>query len=170
MSNVIPGGSLNSNKINSMYYFIIYDGNDQTYYYLKINGFSSNGGVILEHPTGFPNYAGNYANLKIGIARSNMCGTNSELLNSLFYRAGFNVISVGTPSTNNYTDAGNDYWNIEIDFPYDSLPDYLQSSNTFSAGEIFFIQKKMQITYNFEITIGTKDYENMVSRLNEHGM
>lgn len=171
MANVIPGGVLNNNKINNMYYFIIYDGNDQTYYYLKINGFSNDGGVILEHPTGFPNYAGNYANLKIGIAKSNMCGTNSELLNSLFYQGGVNVIKVGTPSTNNYDDTGNDYWNIEIDFPYDSLPDYLQSeNNTYSPGEIFFIQKKMQITYNFEITVGTKDYENMVSRLNEHGI
>jgi hypothetical protein len=172
MANVIPGGTLNSNKINNMYYFIIYDGNDQTYYYLKINGFTSGGGgVILEHPTGFPNYAGNYTNLKIGIAKSNMCGTNSELLNSLFYHGGVNVISVGTPSTTNYDNVNDDYWNIEIDFPYDSLPDYLQSdSNTYSPGEIFFIQKKMQITYNFEITIGTKDYENMVSRLNEHGM
>lgn len=170
MANVIPGGVLNNNKINNMYYFIIYDGNDQTYYYLKIIGFNSDGGVILEHPSGFPNYAGNYANLKIGIAKSNMRGTNSELINSLFYHGGVNVITVGTPSTNNYDDTGNDYWNIEIDFPYDSLPDYLQSSNTFSAGEIFFIQKKMQITYNFEITVGTKDYENMVSRLNEHGI
>ena len=170
MSNVIPGGSLNSNKINNMYYFIIYDANDQTYYYLKISGFSSNGGVIVEHPTGFPNYAGNYANLKCGIAKSNMCGSNSELLNSLFYNAGFNVIKVGTPATTNYHNVNDDYWNIEIDYPFDSLPDYLQSPNTFSAGEIFFIQKKMQITYNFEITIGTKDYENMVSRLNEHGM
>jgi hypothetical protein len=171
MSNVIPGGSLNSNKINNMYYFIIYDGNDQTYYYLKISGFSSNGGIIVEHPAGFPNYAGNYANLKCGIAKSNMCGSNSELLNSLFYHGGFNVISVGTPSTNNYDNVNDDFWNIEIDYPYDSLPDYLQSeNNTYSPGEIFFIQKKMQITYNFEITIGTKDYENMVSRLNEHGM
>ena len=175
MENVIPGGSLNSNKINNMYYFIIYDGNDQTYYYLKINGFSngssSTGGIILEHPIGFPNYGGNYANLKIGISRSNMCGTNSELLNSLFYQAGFNVISVGTPATTNYDDTGDDYWNIEIDYPYDSLPDYLQKKHySYSPGEIFFIQKKMQITYNFEITVGTKDYENMVSRLNEHGI
>jgi hypothetical protein len=170
MANVIPGGTLNSNILNNMYYFIIYDNNDQTYYYLKINGFTGSGGVIVEHPTGFPNYGGNYANLKIGIAKSNMSGTNSELLSSLFYNGGVNVITVGTPSTNNYNDTENDFWNIEIDYPFDSLPDYLQSSNTFSAGEIFLIQKKMQITYNFEITVGTKDYENMVSRLNEHGV
>ena len=31
MANVIPGGVLNNNKINNMYYFIIYDGNDHTY-------------------------------------------------------------------------------------------------------------------------------------------
>ena len=171
MSNVIPGGVLNSHKINNMYYFIIYDGNDQTYYYLKITGFSSNGGVILENPDSFPNYLGNYENLKIGISRSNMCGTNSELLNSLFYHGGFNVISVGTPATTNYNNVNDDFWNIEIDYPYDSLPDYLQKKHySYSPGEIFFIQKKMQITYNFEITVGTKDYESMVSRLNEHGI
>jgi len=175
MANVIPGGVLNNNKINNMYYFIIYDGNDQTYYYLKIsgfsNGFSSGSSIIVEHPSGFPNYAGNYANLKVGIAKSNMCGTNSEQLNSLFYNGGFNVISVGTPATTNYDNVNDDYWNIEIDYPYKKLPDYLQSdSNSYSPGEIFFIQKKMQITYNFEITVGTKDYENMVSRLNEHGI
>jgi hypothetical protein len=168
MSNVIPGGTLNTNKISSQYYFIIFDSNSQTYYYLKVIGFFNNG-IIVDHPEEFPSYSGIYDGLKIGIAKSNLAGANNESLSSLFYNGGVNVLTVGTPSTSNYENINQNYWNIEIDYPYDSLPEYLKSSNTFSAGEIFFIQKKMQITYNFQLTIGIKDYDNMVSRLNEHG-
>jgi len=166
MTNVIPGGALSSSKLFTQYYFMIADrsGSNTNIYYLNIIGFTIDGvGVIVNNPPGTPVFT-NYSSLKIGIARANMAGTNSELLSSPLYYGGLNVIKVGTPSTNNYNDVGNNYWQIEIDYPFESIPDNF----ILSPGEIFFIQKKMQITYNFEIHYATEDYNNMVSRLNEH--
>ena len=164
MTNVIPGGTLLSSKLFTQYYFIIVDNTSGNIYYLNITGFTIDGvGVIVNNPSGTPIFS-DYSKLKIGIARANMAGTNSELLSSIFYRGGINVIKVGTPSTNNYNDVGNNYWDIEIDYPFENIPDNF----ILSQDEVFFIQKKMQITYNFEIHYATKDYNNLISRLNEH--
>ena len=166
MTNVIPGGVLMSSKLFTQYYFIIVDNSGGSYnvYYLNIIGFTIDGiGVIVNNPPGTPVFT-DYSKLKIGIARANMAGTNNDLLSSILFKGGINVITVGTPSTNNYNDISNNYWEIEIDYPYESISDNF----ILSPGEIFFIQKKMQITYNFEIQYATKDYNNLISRLNEY--
>ena len=69
---------------------------------------------------------------------------------------------------NTFTDIDN-YWNVEINFPYESLPEYLKNPNIYQEGEIFIIQQKLQITYTFEITTKVKDYGKLNSKLNESG-
>lgn len=139
------------------YYFVIVIGNK--YYYLKISSVTNNS-VIVNYLETLPQLK-NYSQIKIGIAKNNRRGSNNEEVGSLFNINGYTVI-------NTFTDIDN-YWNIEINFPYESLPEYLKNPNIYQEGEIFIIQQKLQITYTFEITTKVKDYGKLNSKLNESG-
>ena len=137
------------------YYFIIVIGNK--YYYLKISSVTNNS-IIVNYLETLPQLK-NYSQIKIGIAKNNPAGSNNSDIGSLFNINGYTVINI-------FTDIEN-YWNVEIDFPYKNLPEYFKNSN--NEGEIFIIQQKLQITYTFEITTKIKDYGKLNSKLNESG-
>lgn len=155
---IIPGANNNDIFLFKDYYIVIFDSKTNKNYYLKIVSFTDNS-INVIYNNSLPSFS-NYKSIKIGIAKSNLRGTNSEEGESLFNKNGYNVISVGNTIDN--------MWNIEIDFPYDNLPDYLVN-NIYNPGEIFLIQEKMQISYTFTVTINTKDYETLQSGLNESG-
>jgi hypothetical protein len=155
---IIPGANNNDIFLFKDYYIVIFDSKTNKNYYLKIASFTDNS-INVIYNNSLPSFS-NYKSIKIGIAKSNLRGTNSEEGESLFNKNGYNVISVGNTIDN--------MWNIEIDFPYNNLPDYLVN-NIYNPGEIFLIQEKMQISYTFTVTINTKDYETLQSGLNESG-
>jgi hypothetical protein len=137
------------------YYFVIVIGNK--YYYLKIYSLTNNS-VIVNYLETLPQLK-NYSQIKIGIAKNNPAGSNNSEIESLFNINGYTVI-------NTFTDIDN-YWNVEVSFPYKKLPEYFKNTN--NEGEIFIIQQKLQITYTFEITTKIKDYGKLNSKLNESG-
>jgi hypothetical protein len=100
-----------------------------------------------------------YGNIKIGITQKNLRGNNSEEMNSLFSIYGYIVLNVG--------DEYNNTFKIEINFPYEQLPDLIK--NNYIPGNIFLIQDKLQISYSFTITTQIKDYLSINSNINESG-
>ena len=138
------------------YYIVLFNTKTNKYYYLKIVSLSDNS-VTVNYLDIMPQFK-DYSVIKVGIARSNLRGINDNEIGSLFNKTGYTVISVGdTPET---------LWNIEIDYPYDNLPDYLKDSSIYYPGEIFLIQKKLQISYTFTVTSKIKDYQKLKSGLN----
>ena len=84
------------------------------YYYLK----------VLQHTkesilTEYINQTILSKNLKLGIGKQNLRGKNNDDHYSLFNNNGFRVINVG-----NTIDT---LWNIEINYPYENLPNNLKS-------------------------------------------
>ena len=83
----------------------------------------------------------------------------------MFYSSGFNVISVN--NSDNIGDTLGSY-TIEIDYPYDNLPNFIKENN-FTDDDLFIIQDKKQISYGFTIKYNIKDHEELNSYLNESG-
>ena len=142
-------------KIDNTYYIVILDTSKGSTYYFKVVSIS-NSGILVKNIASVPQFK-NYSNLRVGIAKSNLRGNNNSDIGSLFNKTGYNVISVGNTADTQ--------WNIEIDFPYNNL----KNLKYLNAGDIFFIQEKMQISYTFTVTIKTKDYQHLQSELNESG-
>ena len=157
LKDIIPGGNDNNTQLFKDYYVVIYDTSTGKYYYCSIISFSNT--YISVQANGLPNYS-KYANLKIGVAKKNLRGNTENDLNSLFSIYGHTVINIGDDVTDNF--------NIEINFPYANLPEYIKDG-TYQGGDIFLIQDKMQISYSFEITTQIKDYDTLNSRVNESG-
>lgn len=138
------------------YYIVIFNTKTNKYYYLKVVSLSDSS-ITVNYLDIMPQFK-DYSFIKAGIAKSNLRGINDNEVGSLFNKTGYTVINVGdTPET---------LWNIEIDYPYDNLPDYLKDSNIYYPGEIFLIQKKLQISYTFTVTSKIKDYQKLNSGLN----
>ena len=155
--NVIPEPSLNE------YYIIIYNTNTNKTYYLKIKSITDNS-IIVFSLSGMPQFK-DYLNLKIGISKSNLSGLSSSELTSLFNSNGNYVISVGPTSTEpNLTN-----WTVDINFPFQLLPDYLKTPGLYNPGDIFLIQDKLQVNYTFIVGINAKDYTSVRSNLNVSG-
>ena len=119
--------------------------------------------MYLNNYNQLPNF--NKNNVKIGLSKGNKSGSNSENLDSFFYKCGFNVISV----LNTFdTDNNFDKFIIEVNYPFKNLPKFIQENN-FSNDDLFIIQDKKQISYGFTIEHKIKDYEKLDSYLNESG-
>ena len=141
----------------SQYYLILYDKSDNTTYYLKIISITND--TITVNYINLPTL--NYDSfVKIGIAKGNLRGNvNYDSYNmSLFNYGGFYALS----------SEGDNNFEVEINFPYEKLPAYLKNMEYYNPGDIFFIQKKLQISYTFAITYFEKDYKpTLTSLLNE---
>jgi hypothetical protein len=124
--------------IDKDYYIILYDKKTNKYYYLKIDFFSGKS-VIVIYKNNEKMSLSEYKNIRIGIAKSNLRGTNNNDPQSLFYNGGYYITS-----KENNDDAT--LLIIEINYPYNNLTDYLKD-------EVFIIQDKMQLSYTFEITL-----------------
>ena len=86
-------------------------------------------------------------------------------MESLFYLCGFNVIGI----ENTFDENDNvEKFIIEINYPFDNLPDFIKENN-FNENDLFIIQDKKQISYGFTIKYKIKDYVKLDSFLNESG-
>jgi len=138
------------------YYFVIFDISDNKYYYLKVMDLSKESIVTEYIDQTILN-----KNIKLGIGKQNLRGKNNDDHYSLFNNNGFRVINVGNTSET--------IWNIEINYPYENLPNNLKDQTLYKDSQIFFIQDKLQITYTFAINTLIKSYKEVKSKLNESG-
>jgi len=145
--------------LNNYYFIIIISGQK---YYLRIKNIEENF-IYLENYPNLPTF--NKTKVMIGLSKGNKAGSNNDKLDSLFYSSGFNVISV-----ENNEDNGSQLGSfiIEIDYPYDNLPNFIKENN-FTDDDLFIIQDKKQISYGFTIKYNIKDHEELNSYLNESG-
>lgn len=157
LKDIIPGGSSNNELLFKDYLIVIYDKSTNKYYYLSIVSFTNT--YIVVNIDSLPVYT-KYSNLKVGIAKKNLRGNTDSELDSLFCIYGFIVINIGTDQINNFK--------IEINFPYENLPQYIKDGY-YTPGDIFLTQDKMQISYNFEIKTMVKDYIDVNSKINDSG-
>jgi hypothetical protein len=138
------------------YYFVIFDISDNKYFYLKVFDLSKES-IITE----YIDQTILNKNVKLGIGKQNLRGKNNDDHYSLFNNNGFRVINVGTTNETK--------WTIELNYPYENLPNNLKDKTLYKDGQIFFIQDKLQITYTFAINTLIKSYNEVKSRLNESG-
>ena len=157
LKDIIPGGNTNNSQLFKDYLIVIYDSKGNKYNYLSIVSFTNT--YIVVNVGSLPVYT-KYNNLKIGIAKKNLQGNSDPELDSLFCIYGFIVINIVLSEINNFK--------IEINFPYDNLPQYIKDGH-YTADDIFLIQDKMQISYNFEIKTMVKDYVDVNSKINDSG-
>jgi hypothetical protein len=157
LKDIIPGGNTNNSQLFKDYLVVIYDKSVNKYHYLSIVSFTNT--YVVVNVDSLPVYT-KYTNLKIGIAKKNLRGNTDSELDSLFCIYGYIVINIGIDKLNNFK--------IEINFPYDNLPQYIKDGY-YTPGDIFLIQDKMQISYNFEITTMVKDYVDVNSKINDSG-
>jgi len=150
---LIPEANFNN------YYIVFNNKSTNTNYFFKISDFTDES-VIIDDTIPLPTF-NNYNEIRIGIVKPNLRGSNNDDKTSLFYKGGYNVVGVGETSKN--------FWEVEINFPYDNLPAYLKNSNLYIPGGLFFIQERMQVSYTFTVTIKMKDYQMVSSQLNESG-
>ena len=173
---IIPGGIDSNILIYKNYYIVLYDKKTHKYYYLKIDSFSGKS-ILVNYSNTEKMSLSEYKSIKIGISKSNLRGINNDDPQSLFHNAGYNVLSKGnidvdTQNVDNsidITNIENVSFIIEINYPYNKIPDYLKDQTKYIPGEIFLIQEKMQVSYTFEITTMIKDYSIVSSQLNESG-
>jgi len=158
---IIPGGTTNNSVIFKNYIIVIYNSKTNLYYYLNIDSFKDKS-ITVNYIDGMPLFK-DYYSLKLGITKYNLSGYNNSDNNSLFCKDGNYVLQ--TYETDDFEDPNK--WIIEIDFPYLDLPEYYKT--LYEPGTIFFIQSKMQLNYTFSVTIMTKDYDSLNSKLNESG-
>ena len=141
------------------FYIILFDKSQNEIYYLKIK--SINKASIILNYIDLPTF-NNYTNIKIGIALGNLRGNVESNAINPYYRSLFNITGYNVTSV----DVNGDIWTIEINYPYENLPEYLKNPKYYNAGTIFFIQNKLQVTYTFVIKWNEKDNEIVQSRLN----
>ena len=149
-------------NLSNYYIIIIINGNK---YYLKVSHIEEDF-IYLNKYDNLPSF--NKNKVKFGLSKGNKSGSNNEQIDSLFYSSGFNVVSVVNTDDTDETDETLSKYIIEIDFPYNNLPNYIKENN-FTNDDLFLIQDKKQISYGFTIKYNIKDYNKLSSYLNESG-
>jgi hypothetical protein len=165
-----------SEGLDNNYYIVLYDVKKGKYHYLKVHSFSGKS-VVVFYKNSEKLHLSDYKSIRIGIAKSNLRGSNNDDPQSIFYNNGYYVLNKGNldPYTQevdtsiNIENIDNISFLIEINFPYHKLPDYLKDNSKYVPGEIFIIQEKMQLSYTFEVTSLIKDYSIVSSNINESG-
>jgi len=150
---LIPEANFNN------YYIVLHNTSTNINYFFKIFDFTDSS-VIIDNTIPMPKFK-SYSMIRIGVVKPNVRGINNDNKSSLFYKSGYNVIGVGSTSDN--------LWEIEVNFPYNNLPDYLKDTSLYIPGGLFLIQEKLQVSYTFTVTVKTKDYQMVASGLNESG-
>ena len=105
-------------------------------------------------------YPTTFNNLKVGIAKKNLRGSNSTDPQSLFFNGGYYV------SDATYDPTSTNIFQFSLAYPYSSI---LSTLSDYAPGEIFFIQDKMQLSYTFLIKCMIKDYKKLKSLINDSG-
>lgn len=153
------------NIVYSNYYIVLQNIITKHYYYFVIDNINDNYVTVKLHNINFYNdiqiygNSNNYNNYKIGVAKKNLSGSNSNDTRSIFSIGGYYVIN----AIYQLTDPEKALWYFEINYPYNNvLSDY-------APGEIFIIQNKLQIDYTFQITCKVKKYTELTSIINDSG-
>jgi len=111
---------------------------------------------------------------KFGFVKNNPQGLQSSDPTSLFYRNGFYVYRVGNfVNFSQYTTETVNPFILGMDFPYEYIQRYFESLSDdyeYQPGDIFFIQHKLQLVYNFEITVSTRNSDDLRSNLEGTGL
>ncbi len=174
----IPGGNINSSEIYNDYSIVLRVKKDGHIglknYVMNILGFEKDGGIRLEYIQSVADITDLNKIEQIAWVQNNDEGSNSEEKTSLFYKQGFNVIRVGDFNNISQLETEDvDQFLIEIDYPFENLPDNLNplnKENNFSSGDIFFIQEKLQINYLFEIETEIIDSSKLTSNIQGSGL
>lgn len=174
--NFIPGGNTNISRIYTNYSIVLgiqpYGMLGVQYVTLNILGFEGDS-VIVEYNDKIANITDYKEIPKIAWAANNPQGINDSNAKSLFYNQGFHVIRVGnfTDITQLTTESVN-FWEIEIDFPYDYLPSQYRNDGgkyDLTSNDIFFLQQKLQLVYDLEIITMVKDSTELISEIQGQG-
>ncbi len=173
----IPGGNTNTFEIYNQYY-IAFSMNVPGHiglktYYFRIVGFQD-GDVLVKRTAVFDTYIQISQIAKFGFVKNNPQGIQDDNVKSLFNRNGHYIYRVGTIQNNGQIATENtDQYKISLDFPYEYLTEYFESfaSNyTYQSGDFFFVQHKLQLIYEFEITVATKNIEPVRSFIEGSGL
>jgi len=135
------------------YYIVIYNIETNTYQFYTIYQIYSDY-VLVNYNAIYPT---TYTNLKIGIAKKNLRGSNSDDPQSLFFKGGYYV------SFAEYQPTDTNIFTFSLAYPY------IIDLDNYSSGEIFFIQDKMQLSYTFLFKLMVKDYKTLKSHINDSG-
>lgn len=137
-------------------------------YTLRVENFASNGFAICVHtPDDFGSPSATINNF--GFFRKNMKGINSEIKGKFNYIDGQRVCQTARDDDANLD--GNDPNTVfYINMPFNQLPERLQDKDlVFGEGgeqsEVFFIKKKMQVSYTFRVTVLEKDINQVHSSM-----
>ena len=139
---------------------------------LKINKFETttlSGTLIyLERPSSFGSDLGEITNF--GFYKKNMKGITSERKGDFNYIDGLRVCSTESADyedSDGVTHAANNVFTIN--FPFSKLPERLQNKDlqfkNSLESEIFYIKKKLQVSYTFRITVLEKDINKLHSSM-----
>jgi hypothetical protein len=175
--NFIPGGNTNTFEIYNQYY-IAFSMNIPGHvglktFYFRIVGFKE-GDVLVKRTTVFDTNIQISQIAQFGYVKNNPQGLQEDNKKSLFDRNGHYIYRVGTIQTNGQIATENtDQYKISLDFPYEYLTEYFESiaSNyTYQSGDFFLVQHKLQLIYEFEITVATKNIDSIRSNLEGTGL
>ena len=159
IDNLFNSFKIYNDDINDYYFIIIID---QYKYYFKVLNTDENFIYLYNYPN-IPNF--NKSKVKIGLSKGNKSGFNNNNIYSLFNSSGFSISSIENTLEN---DDDITSYIIEIDYPYNNLPNFIKENN-FNDDDLFLIQDKKQISYGFTIDYFVKDYSDLQSALNESG-
>ncbi len=175
----IPGGSSNSPTIYEQYFLALTVKNPGSIglstYYFPIVGFEGNA-IIVKNRKSYDREINDDLTLivKFGFVKANPQGISSEDPKSLFYKNGFHVYKVGnfTKASQETTENVNQFI-VEIDFPWEYMDpyfNYLSNTYSYTPGEFYVIQHKLQLLYTFEITTNVKDSSIIQSNFQGTGL
>ncbi len=173
----IPGGNSNTFKIYNQYYIALQQrvpGHvGMKVYYFRITGFNGEG-VLLKRTKVFDNKIKMNLINRIGFVKNNPQGLQTTDPKSLFYRNGFYIYRVGNFQINNQINTENvDQFLLFTEYPWQYFKQYLESISDdyeYQSGDIFFVQHKLQLIYEFEVTVETKDNVDLKSNLEGTGL
>lgn len=176
---LVPGGLQNNFNYYSQFIMIIayplseYSQTD-SHFYFNVKGFIGDS-ILLEFTETFGLIQTfDFNKVKLIISKTISEGFQNENPQSLFFEKGFNVIRVGNFHNIDQLDTEDtNPFEIEIDFPYSYVPFFFKSDdprNDYSPGDIFFIQHKLQLTYDFSITCKIKDSTEINSDIQGNGL
>lgn len=175
----IPGGSSNTPTVYQQYYIAmtvkIPGSIGLRTFYFNIVGFEGNAIIVKNRKTYDRVIERDISKIvKFGFVKGNPQGISSEDPKSLFYRNGFHVYKVGNFSKASQENSENvNQFIIEFDFPWEYIDpyfNYLTNEITYSPGESYLIQHKLQLLYTFEITSKIKDSSMIQSNFQGTGL
>ncbi len=175
--NFIPGGNTNTFNIFNKYYIALSQkvpGHvGLKVYYFRITGFSGDA-ILLKRTNVFDNKIKMDQIKKIGFVKNNPEGLQTEDPKSIFYKNGFYIYRVGNfQNANQINSEKVNQFKISCELPWLYLKQYLESiadDYEYQSGDIFFLQHKLQLTYELEITVETKDSKELNSNLEGTGL